>query len=163
MMTRTREKPQTKTDFSHIAEQINKLIADNTVYYQKVRHYHWNVIGDNFFELHEAFEEEYEATAEVIDTLAERVRALGEIPLHTLEAMLNNTNLDEDESVPNQTDMIRRAADDLTRMVDEMYKVHHTTDEANDLGSSNMLEDLIEKTEKRIWMLRAFINEPAKK
>lgn len=163
MMTRTREKSQTKADYAQIAEQLNRLIADNTVYYQKVRHYHWNIMGDNFFELHAAFEDEYEATAEDIDILAERVRALGEIPLHTLDAMLSNTNLDEDESVPAQTEMVRRAADDLARMVDEMYKVHHTTDEANDLGTTNMLEDLIEKTEKRIWMLRSFINEPAKK
>ncbi|HZW04144.1 MAG TPA: DNA starvation/stationary phase protection protein [Anaerolineaceae bacterium] len=159
-MTRTQEKTRTKANLSQVVEHLNRMIADNIVYYQKVRHYHWNIIGDQFFPLHAVFEQEYETTSEVIDLLAERVRALGQIPLHTLDAALSATNLEEDEAVPVQKEMVRRAANDLARMVAEMNNIHQVMEEANDYGSTNMIEDLIEKTEKRIWMLRSFLGEP---
>ncbi|MFP3855078.1 MAG: ferritin-like domain-containing protein, partial [Anaerolineales bacterium] len=38
---------------------LNTLIADFTVFYQKLRHYHWNIKGEEFFMLHEKFKEIY--------------------------------------------------------------------------------------------------------
>ena len=37
--------------------ELNILLADYHLYYQKLRNFHWNVIGKNFFDLHEKFEE----------------------------------------------------------------------------------------------------------
>ena len=39
--------------------ELNTLLADYHVYYQNLRNFHWNILGDNFFELHEKFEELY--------------------------------------------------------------------------------------------------------
>lgn len=158
-MTRTQTKSDSKTKEQKIPELLSGLIADNTVYYQKTRHYHWNLVGEEFFELHEVFEKEYTVTAEVIDLLAERVRALGDIPVHTLDAVLHATHLEEDDEVPPQKEMVRRAVTDLEAMNEAMHQVHKVTDEAEDLGTTNMLEDLIQDTEKRIWMLHAFLGE----
>ena len=36
-------------------EQLNVLLADYHIYYQKLRNFHWNVVGENFFDLHEKF------------------------------------------------------------------------------------------------------------
>jgi starvation-inducible DNA-binding protein len=38
-----------------------------TVFYQKLRHYHWNVQGQDFFELHLKFEEVYNKWVVFID------------------------------------------------------------------------------------------------
>ena len=37
------------------ADQLNTLLADYQVHYQKLRNYHWNVRGPMFFELHLKF------------------------------------------------------------------------------------------------------------
>ena len=36
-------------------QELNILLADYHLYYQKLRNFHWNVIGKNFFDLHEKF------------------------------------------------------------------------------------------------------------
>ncbi len=36
---------------------FNQLIASYHVYYQNLRNFHWNVEGENFYTLHELFED----------------------------------------------------------------------------------------------------------
>ena len=52
-----------------LTDQLNTLVADFTIFYQKLRHYHWNVKGEDFFRLHEKFEEIYMGVGDVIDEL----------------------------------------------------------------------------------------------
>src|SRR5438045_623314 len=59
-----------------ICEILNKRLSDAFVLYTKTLNYHWNVTGIEFIQLHKLFEEQYEAQAEGIDALAERVRQL---------------------------------------------------------------------------------------
>ena len=40
-----------------VAGELNVLLANYHIYYQKLRNYHWNVEGENFFDLHDKFEE----------------------------------------------------------------------------------------------------------
>ena len=56
-----------------VIDQLNGLLADSTVFYQKLRNYHWFVTGPHFFALHEKFEELYDDWAGKIDEIAERL------------------------------------------------------------------------------------------
>ena len=40
-----------------LAEKLNELLADYSIFYQNIRGYHWNITGDKFFELHYKFQE----------------------------------------------------------------------------------------------------------
>jgi len=42
-----------------VVVELNTLLADYNIYYQKLRSFHWNVLGKNFFDLHEKFENMY--------------------------------------------------------------------------------------------------------
>ncbi len=44
---------------SQLAEKLNHLLANYQIFYMNVRGYHWNVKGNDFFELHAKFEEFY--------------------------------------------------------------------------------------------------------
>jgi starvation-inducible DNA-binding protein len=79
---------------------LNDLLADATVFYQKVRHYHWNVTGPHFFTLHEEFEALYTFWNDAIDEIAEQVRSRGDRPVHTLADVLDLASLEEDPSTP---------------------------------------------------------------
>lgn len=37
--------------------ELNILLADYRIYYQNLRNFHCNILGENFFQLHEKFEE----------------------------------------------------------------------------------------------------------
>ncbi|MEZ4933822.1 MAG: ferritin-like domain-containing protein [Saprospiraceae bacterium] len=40
-------------------KQLNQLLANYHVYYQNLRNFHWNINGENFFDLHVQFEALY--------------------------------------------------------------------------------------------------------
>ena len=56
-----------------LIQAINKQVANWTVLYVKLHHYHWFVTGHHFFTLHEKFEELYDEANGHIDVLAERI------------------------------------------------------------------------------------------
>ncbi len=60
-----------------VADKLQVLLADEQVLYTKTRNYHWNVVGDNFHEMHLFFEGQYGELAEIIDEVAERIRMIG--------------------------------------------------------------------------------------
>ena len=37
---------------AQLAEKLNTLLANYSLFYQNTRGYHWNIKGDKFFELH---------------------------------------------------------------------------------------------------------------
>lgn len=53
--------------------ELNTLLAEYHIYYQKLRNYHWNILGKNFFDLHDKFEELYGQARIRIDEIAERI------------------------------------------------------------------------------------------
>ena len=60
-----------------VVTALNKLLADSYVLMGQTHLAHWNVEGTDFFQLHAAFQSQYEELFEAVDEVAERVRALG--------------------------------------------------------------------------------------
>lgn len=56
-----------------LVDSVNVQVANFTVLYEKLHHYHWFVIGHHFFTLHEKFEELYNEITSTLDEMAERV------------------------------------------------------------------------------------------
>lgn len=137
-----------------LIRELHKLQADATVFYQKLRHYHWNVKGRHFFALHGKLEEMYERWAEVIDDVAEQVVILGGTPLTTLGAVLRTASLSEDGEVPASDEMIRRTVADLETLVERFAGIAAG---AGDGRSVNLLEGVRDEQQKVLWMLRSLL------
>jgi starvation-inducible DNA-binding protein len=146
---------------NRVVDGLNGLLADSTVFYQKLRHYHWNVEGRHFFELHAKFEEIYTRWADSIDEIAERILMVGGVPLHTLKSMLETASLDEDESTPAAAQMVDLVAADLQALHARAGEVIEAAEAADDRGTANMLDALRDAMEKDVWMLRAWKREAA--
>jgi starvation-inducible DNA-binding protein len=56
---------------------LNRLLAHTTALRDLYKKAHWQTSGPTFYELHLLFDKHYEAQAELMDTLAERVQTLG--------------------------------------------------------------------------------------
>src|SRR5688572_33158880 len=68
-------------EIEKITYALNALLANYSVHYQKLRNYHWNVKGTDFFDLHQEFESQYNQSLEHIDEIAERIRIFAQTPL----------------------------------------------------------------------------------
>src|SRR6266498_3825099 len=66
-----------ETTRSAVVGYLNAIIADEFVLYTKTRNYHWNVVGANFYQLHQFFDAQSIELNKNVDQIAERVRALG--------------------------------------------------------------------------------------
>lgn len=142
-----------------IAGQLNVLLADSTVFYQKLRHYHWNVQGPKFFELHAKFEEIYEKWAPFIDQIAERIIALDTVPLHTLKDMLAKATLKEDPELRDGREMVERTIADLNRLRESMNKIIEGAEKVGDRTTANLLDGLGDAVEGDVWMLKAWLKK----
>lgn len=142
-----------------IAGQLNVLLADSTVFYQKLRHYHWNVSGPKFFELHAKFEEIYEKWAPFVDQIAERIIALDTVPLHTLRGMLEKATLKEDPELSDGKEMVVRTIADLNALRDAMNRIITAAEESGDRTTANLLDGLGDAIEGDVWMLKAWLKQ----
>lgn len=145
------------TATASVTDQLNLLLADYQVFYQKLRHYHWNVSGPLFFGLHAKFEELYLDAALKVDELAERVLALRGRPLSTLRDQLAHARLAEDETFPDAETMVKNLVADIERLNGEIRSAVTAAGEAGDDATVNLLEPMADDQEKTAWMLRAFL------
>lgn len=140
-----------------IVNELNRTLADYSVLYQKLRGYHWNVTGPQFFTLHEHFEVLYQATALRVDEVAERVVTLGGRAHYTMKGMLDNARLTE-QPVANATDMVRNIVSDYESLNGNLKALQAQADEAGDTGTVAMIDELVTTQQKEAWMLRAFLD-----
>ena len=137
-------------------EELNVLLADYHLYYQKLRNFHWNVIGKNFFDLHEKFEELYDDAKLKVDEIAERILTLRYQPTSNLSEYLNDSNLEESPSDITDSKMIEILLKDHGSLLKQMRKVIETADAAGDEGTIDLIGAYIRELEKTSWMLDAW-------
>ena len=138
-----------------IQNQLNGLLSDSLVLEQKLRHYHWNVKGPQFFALHAKFEELYNHFAGVVDEVAERILTIGGEPVRTLSAALELSSVKEDSELPGAMDMVRNLRADLDAIGQRSAAGIKLAEDADDRGTANLLDGLADELEKTIWMLDA--------
>lgn len=139
---------------------LNTLLADEYLLFTKTRNYHWNVVGKDFKERHEFFQEQYEKLDQLIDEIAERSRQLGGVSVATMTEFLQNTNLKEKPGdFPADMKMISNLLNDHENTIKYLRKSSEECDEKyHDMGTNDFLIGLMEVHEKMAWMLRAHLD-----
>ena len=140
---------------------LERLLADTYVLYVKTQNYHWNVVGPRFQILHETFGDQYEALAEAVDAVAERLRALDVQVQGTLKNFLAQTSLKEG-IVPQSED----------KMLQDLYAGHAAIatflnqslailDASDDEGTKDFFVERLRDHEKTAWMLKSHLVKEA--
>ena len=145
-----------KEDTQPVAQELNHLLAEYHLYYQKLRNFHWNVIGKNFFDLHEKFEELYDDAKLKVDEIAERILTLRYTPVSNLSDYLKSSNIEESKSDLTDYEMIEILLKDHGVLLKQMRAVVETADKAGDEGTIDLIGAYIRELEKTSWMLDAW-------
>lgn len=162
--TNSKKKDFKKLGFSaldtiEITQGLNQLLANYSVHYQKLRNFHWNVKGNDFFRLHEKFEELYDEARGHIDDIAERIRVFGQMPMSTMGEYIENAEIKEIRKELPAREMVVEVLLDIRILLSDMHSVVHTAQESDDTGTEDMLTSYIQGLEKHHWMLSAWLNE----
>ena len=144
---------------------LNNLLADHFVLLAKTWNYHWNVKGVSFHSYHVFMEELYNGLIRDIDDIAERIRSLGERPVGSLQGYLEHNRIKEhcdSEALPEAKQMLAILSEDNDTLIREIRKdIEQLEDdeETDDAGTTNFLEDMVERKEKTAWMIRAYLEK----
>lgn len=146
-------------DCKKIAEKLNLLLANYSVFYQNTRGAHWNIKGDHFFTLHPKFEELYNGLVLKIDEIAERILTLGATPGHNYSEYLNLSIIKESKEVSNGTKCVENILDSFKTVINLQRELLEITDKAGDEGTNSQMSDYITEQEKEVWMYNAYLGK----
>jgi starvation-inducible DNA-binding protein len=141
-----------------VALELNKLLADEHILYNKTRNYHWSVEGPSFMEFHKLYEKQYDELAEVIDQIAERIRTIGHFAEGRLKELLKLASLEEPSAPTEQSKQIANLEADHETIIIRLRTLLKDFDEKyKDAGSADFVTGLLKQHEKMAWMLRSYL------
>lgn len=141
-----------------LGDKLNVLLSNLQVLYINTRGFHWNIKGDNFFELHLKFEELYTDLQLKIDEVAERILTLGHVPDHSYSDYIRHAKIKEIKNLSNGKDALKALMDSLSTLLDGEREILQLAAEANDEGTNALMSDYIRQQEKLVWMFCAYLS-----
>lgn len=148
--------PSTLSDAANsaVASCINPLVADAFALYVKTKNYHWHMTGSHFRDYHILLDEQAEQLFAMIDVLAERVRKLGKMTIHSIGQIRELQSVpDDNETHVTPKEMLSRLLEDNKNYVIRMRAAHKVCAEYNDVATTSILEVFMDETERRVWFL----------
>ena len=144
-----------------IADQLSKILADEFMVYSKTLNAHWNIEGPDFHAAHLYLETLYNEQQKIVDTVAEKIRAVGHYVPAQLSKYLELTHLSE--SSPEKNDSQTLYADLLVDhesiIIFLRENIKPFADKLKAEGISDYITGLMEYHEKTAWMLRAHLKK----
>ncbi len=141
-----------------LAENLNELIANYSVFYQNTRGSHWNVKGEKFFELPVKFEELYNDLLLKIDEVAERILTLGHAPNHNFTDYAQVSKIKESKEVSDGTESVSNILESLKIIIILQREILAISAETGDEGTNALMSEYILAQEKLVWMYSAFLD-----
>jgi len=157
-----------KKDREKSVDALSRVLADSYVLYLKTHNFHWNVTGPMFQTLHILFMTQYTEQWTALDSIAERIRALGFPAPGSYSQYAKLTSISEETGVPSAREMIEQLVvgqETVARTARAAFKV---ADAIDDQPSADLMTQRLEIHEKNAWMLRSLLedggsNTPTKK
>ena len=142
---------------ARIAEGLGRVLADSTVLYAKTHGFHWNVTGPMFNTLHLMFMTQYTESWNALDSIAERIRALGHYAPGTYREYAKLSSIAEPDSVPEALEMVRLLVSANESVAKTARAAFEKADAANDQPTADLLTQRLDVHEKNAWMLRSLL------
>ena len=138
----------------NISAALNALLADVFALYMKTKNFHWHMSGPHFRDYHLMLDEQASQIYDMTDVLAERVRKIGHLTLHSIgEIARQQRILDNDALYVTPQDMLAELREDNGTLAKRMREAHEMIEEGKDIATSSILEVFIDETERRAWFL----------
>jgi starvation-inducible DNA-binding protein len=135
--------------------QLKIAFASQYAFAIKAQNYHWNVEGNDFYQLHLLFDTIYDEVYGAVDAFAENIRKIKAYTPASLERFSALTAISDEVEVLDPSAMVAELLRDAEKM-QEIMKILFTEAEARgENGLSNFLADRQDAFAKHAWFLRA--------
>jgi starvation-inducible DNA-binding protein len=134
---------------------LNQLLADTMTLRDMYKKHHWQMSGATFYQLHLLLDAHYEAQAELVDMIAERIMALGGISIAMAPDVAEMTQVPRPpkgrEDVPSQLARLLEAHEIILKAAHEGAA---QADDAGDDGTNDLIvSNIIRTNEPQVWFI----------
>ncbi|MFA5489302.1 MAG: DNA starvation/stationary phase protection protein [Candidimonas sp.] len=130
-------------------------LASSFVLYLKTHGFHWNVIGDDFPQLHNLFGDQYEEIWEAIDDFAEKIRQLESYAPQCMQRFINLSVIDEQPKIITAEAMITELANDNEKLISQLNDTFAHAERVGDQALMDFIAGRLDAHKKHLWMLKS--------
>jgi starvation-inducible DNA-binding protein len=142
-----------------VVELLNARLADSIDLGAQSKHAHWNVKGPNFIALHELFDKVAENLEEQIDTIAERITALGGRAHGTIAAVSRSSTLKPyPEEIVEGLAHVEALSGALADYGAKLRSAIEAADRLGDADTADLFTGISRETDKFLWLLEAHLH-----
>lgn len=154
---------KTKIDLSQEAREklvdiLNSRLADAIDLQTQTKQAHWNVKGMSFIGLHELFDQIATRVEDYVDSIAERVTALGGTALGTARVAAEKSTLREyPHEITDGADHVDALSNALADFGKNVRKNIDDADELEDKDTADLFTEISRGIDKDLWFVEAHI------
>jgi starvation-inducible DNA-binding protein len=142
------------TPDSPIVQCLRREVANGFLLFLNYKHYHWQVYGPLFRDLHKLFDRFAEEAVGSIDPLAERTRMIGQDPPSNPNELTDLATVAVAAPHSTMREMVEEAQRNLLTVIQGMREAAKTADDRNDPGTVDLFSRTVQIFEKQEWYLR---------
>jgi len=143
-----------QTAVKDIAAALTALLADAFALYFKTKNFHWHMSGPHFRDYHLMLDEHSDQIFTITDDIAERARKIGGTTLRSVGQIGRLQRIpDNDADFVSPADMLAELAQDNSHFIGLLRGVHGLADGYNDSATTSLVENWIDRAERRTWFL----------
>ncbi|HEX5081535.1 MAG TPA: DNA starvation/stationary phase protection protein [Blastocatellia bacterium] len=141
-------------EVERVVAAVNPLIADAFALFTKTKNFHWHIASSHYRDYHLLLDEQAASIFESIDTLAERMRRIGGTTIRSISHISQLQTIEDDnrDFVP-PDEMIEELMSDNRHIAELQRAAIEICDENRDTPTGNLLQEILDQTERRIWFL----------
>ncbi len=140
-----------------VAEALADVLADTYQLTFKTHAIHWNVEGPLFYSIHQLTETQYEDMFAAADTIAERIRAIGQMAPMSMKGIIEKSVIEDATTTMSAGEMCEQLAQDHERVAHRLHALIEIAEEHNDPVTEDMATARSAFHEQAAWMLKAII------
>jgi starvation-inducible DNA-binding protein len=147
---------------SQIVGLLNATLATTLDLKTQVKQAHWNVKGMDFYQLHLLFDEMATELEDYVDTVAERVTALGGLAVGTARTAAADSILPEFPfDILDGKEYVTALADRYAPYAKHLRVAIDKTGELGDADTADLYTEISRTIDKRLWFLEAHLQAAA--
>lgn len=137
---------------------LNQQLADTFDLMSQAKQAHWNVKGPQFLELHELFDELATRLNGFVDLIAERITALGGMPLGTARMAAAASRIPEyPTDITDGLSHVAALADRFAAYAQTARQGIDFATELSDQATADLMTEIARAIDKDLWFLEAHL------
>src|SRR6056297_1470803 len=141
-------------------KKMNKYLSNLAVLNSKLHNLHWNVVGQQFMQVHQFTESLYDDFFVKYDDVAELMKMKGEMPLVKLNDYLKNASIKEvDADQFSSVEVLEIVEADLKEMKALAMEIRNDADAVDDFEIVGEFEEHVASYSKNLWFIRAILSK----